>query len=243
MDAIDILGGMLGHKSSGSGMGAEILKDILGGKPAAKRAPAPSPRSAPSTPSGPVDIHDEARELEDLLNVAHKRHTGRATGPTQQVPQYQAPSRPRAEVGSGSVFPERQASQPSFEQRDPTRQNEQALVLIRAMVNAAKSDGQIGPGEQQEILENVGGRSRKAVDFLRKEFTKPLDVREFAWSVPLGMEQHVYAMSLTAIDLDTNPEAKYLRELAHGLRIPPHVCDQIHQRFGAPCIFQNAGKQ
>ncbi len=238
MDAIDILGGMLGHKSGGSGMGTKILKDILGGgsrsKPPAQASP--SPRSAPPTPSGPVDIHDEARELEDLLNVAHKRHTGRATGPTQQAPQYQAPSRPRAEVGSSSVFPERQPSQPSFDQRDPTRQNEQALVLIRAMINAAKSDGQIGSGEQQKILENVGGGSREAIDFLRKEFAKPLDVREFAWSVPLGMEQQVYTMSLTAIDLDANAEAKYLKELAHGLRIPPHVCDQIHQRFGAPCI-------
>ncbi len=71
---------------------------------------------------------------------------------------------------------------------------------------------------------------------LREEFAKPLDVREFAWSVPLGMEQQVDTMSLVAIDLDTRREAKYFLDLAHGLRIPADVREQIHQRLGAPSI-------
>jgi uncharacterized membrane protein YebE (DUF533 family) len=56
-------------------------------------------------------------------------------------------------------------------------------------------------------------------------------VREFAWSVPLGMEQKVYAMSLMAIDVDEQAEERYLDELAHGLRIPDDVCEQLQQRY------------
>ncbi len=112
--------------------------------------------------------------------------------------------------------------------------DERALVLVRAMVNAAKSDGQIDQSEQQSILERLGDTSREAIEFLRQEFAKPLDVREFAWSVPIGMEQQVYTLSLIAIDLDTSREASYLLELAHGLRIPDEVREQIHQRLGAP---------
>ena len=81
-------------------------------------------------------------------------------------------------------------------------QDERALILVRAMVNAAKSDGQLSQAEQQSILEHVGNTSRETIQFLRDEFSRPLDVRKFAWSVPLGMEQQVYTISLIAIDLD-----------------------------------------
>jgi len=104
------------------------------------------------------------------------------------------------------------------------------------MVNAAKSDGRVSQTEQQNILNRLESASREAIEFLREEFARPLDVRDFAWSVPLGMEHQVYAMSLAAIDLDTNPEAQYLSELAHGLQISPDDCSEIHQRLGAPAI-------
>jgi uncharacterized membrane protein YebE (DUF533 family) len=107
--------------------------------------------------------------------------------------------------------------------------------MIRAMVNAAKADGEITPDEQQTMLEQVG-KSQEAVDFLRREISRPLNVREFAWSVPLGMEQQVYTMSLIGMNLDTQAEADYLLELAHGLRIGPELRRQIHAHYGAPEI-------
>jgi uncharacterized membrane protein YebE (DUF533 family) len=122
---------------------------------------------------------------------------------------------------------------PEPETDESERQNEQALILVRAMVNAAKADGEISQAEQQSILGRLNNPSPEAIQFLREEFKKPLDVREFAWSVPVGMEQQVYTMSLIAIDLDTSHEQSYLRELAHGLRIPPEVCEQIQERMGA----------
>lgn len=235
MDAIDILGGLLGHKASRGGMGADILKDILGG---GLRPPSrPQPGSVSAKPSS-HDIQREAKDLEDLLSVANGRSGGRrSSGASTHTADTRAegsvPAWPQPKItprSSGHV------GQSSGTSGDVLSQNEQALVLVRAMVNAAKSDGQIDQSEQQKILERMGDASTQAIQFLRDEFARPLDVREFAWSVPIGMEQKVYTLSLIAIDLDTNREANYLSELAHGLRIPESVRDQIHQRLGAPQI-------
>ena len=106
------------------------------------------------------------------------------------------------------------------------------------MVNASKSDGQVSQAEQEEILKRIDHVTQTEIDFLRTEFAKPLDVREFAWSVPLGMEEQVYALSVIAIDLDENKEAHYLGDLAHGLRLQPKRCNEIHRQYGAPEIFQ-----
>lgn len=263
MDAIEILGGLLGRKAGGSGAGADILKDILmGGK-----RPGSQPRPAPqSRDSEPMDLEAQAKELEDLLNVANERKPGRSPSPQQpapqyqqpraqqpsqyeqptqyqqppqrqQPPQYQQPSRPGSSFPQSNPFPEQTDQNDDPFQQNSTDQNEQALVLVRAMVNASKCDGKISQEEQQSILQHVGDSSEETIQFLRNEFAQPLDVREFAWNVPIGMEQKVYTMSLIAMKLDTNPEANYLRELAHGLRLSPQVCNQIHQRHGAPNIF------
>jgi uncharacterized membrane protein YebE (DUF533 family) len=116
-------------------------------------------------------------------------------------------------------------------------QNDQALVLVRAMINAAKCDGEISQEEQNKILSQFQDVSQDVIQYLRQEFAKQLDVRDFAWSVPIGMEQQVYMISLTSIDLDRQTEAGYLRELAHGLRLSPTACNQIHQRLGIQSIF------
>ena len=65
----------------------------------------------------------------------------------------------------------------------------------------------------------------------------PLDVQGFARSVLRGMEQQVYAMSLMAIDLDTNPEAQYLHQVAQATGIEPGVANQIHEKLGAPTTY------
>jgi uncharacterized membrane protein YebE (DUF533 family) len=44
-------------------------------------------------------------------------------------------------------------------------------------------------------------------------------------------------ISLTSIELDRQNEVDYLRALAHGLRLGPTVCNQIHQRLGIQPIF------
>lgn len=120
---------------------------------------------------------------------------------------------------------------------EPEEANTKATLLIRAMINAAKSDGKFDEAEQNALLKKLGNVSQEEIDFIQSEFRKPLDVEAFAQEVPRGMEHQVYALSLSAIDLDTNSEAQYLAQLAQALRITPDEANQIHRQLGAPTIF------
>lgn len=253
MDAMDILGGLLGGGKSQSGgsqsggsLGGKILGELLkGGRrsaPAAReQAPPQSSGRGPSS-RRPTDLNQRASELEDLLGVAKDRYARPTQAPA--APQPAPRSMPQQAPTSSRQAPaSSQRGGFSFDDRTPVGRvdaldpNEEALVLIRAMIRAAKSDGRITPEEQQEIVGRINNPTQDAIDFLRQEFTLPADAREFAWSVPIGMEQKVYTISLAAIDLDTNSEATYLRELAHGLRLEPEFCNQLHTQYGAPTLY------
>lgn len=246
MDPIEILGSILGQKANGSGTGAEILKEIFGTgrrEEAPRSEPATATRSTPASRSRDLadeDIDRQARELEDLLNVAKERSaTPRPTGQRTPAPAPAAKaSKPAEKSGTAPTLRVDMPQDDAFE-----RQNQQALTLVRAMVNAAKCDGQISQAEQQAILNRLDNPPPEAIQFLREEFSKPFDVREFAWSVPVGMEQQVYSMSLIAIDVDSDREEKYLRELARGLRLTPEACEQIKERItGAGTRLANAAR-
>lgn len=221
MDLIEILGGMLRQKASKPGRGPDILKDIL------NRGRESSPDTSRNVDQ--TDIERSAKELEDMLNVSRDRVEAR---PTSQ-PRRSQPGPSRAPVDDGVAVDSpysrsREESSPS--NRAP--QNEQALILIRAMLNAAKADGRVSSGEQQAILKNFENASAETMQFLREELAKPLDVKAFASSVPFGMESQVYSMSLMAIEVDTNAEIAYLNDLAQCLRISEDVREQLHQRYG-----------
>lgn len=120
---------------------------------------------------------------------------------------------------------------------DSAQATDQATLIIRAMINAAKSDGSIDEAEQEKVVGKLGDVSRAEADFVRAEFRAPLDVNGFVRSIPRGMEQQIYAVSLMAIDLDSNKEAHYLDSLAKGLGINHSIANQIHEQLGAPTIY------
>lgn len=237
MDIIDILGGLLNQKagggsSKGSGKGPDILKDILTGGKRAEPEKRPSSGQSPPTAD---DLKKSAKELEDLLHVARNRDPARGGGQPQQQPSpRQMPQRTSVEpsLPVDSPYAPRSSGRPSFPQAGRPTQDEQALVLVRAMVNAAKADGEITADEQQNILKQFGNQP-DAIQFLRDELRRPLDVREFAWSVPIGLEHQVYAMSLMAIDADSQAESQYLDELAHGLRLSAEAREQLNRQYAS----------
>ncbi len=229
MDAIDILGSILGQKTSRAGKGTDILKDIF--TKSSRRQPE-SRSSRQSKPPSKRDLESQARELEDMLNVAKNRNTETRSRQPMAPPQSS-----RGDRWSGNRESESSAPTHASPSQSVSPDQEQAIVLVRAMINAAKSDGQIDETEQQKIIERLGNPTRANIEFLRSEFAKPLNLKEFVWSVPVGMEEQVYTVSLIAVDLDTSREAKYFMDLAQGLRIPADVREQIHQRMGAPSIY------
>lgn len=116
-------------------------------------------------------------------------------------------------------------------------QNGQAEIMLRGMINAAKSDGQIDEQEQQKILEHLGDVTQDELNFVRNEMAQPLDLEGFVRSVPSGMEQQVYAMSLLGIQLDSQAEAQYLDQLARAMGIEQADVNAIHAQIGVPALY------
>lgn len=116
-------------------------------------------------------------------------------------------------------------------------ENAQAELLLRAMINGAKADGTVDEAEQRKIVEHLDDVTEEEVNFVRNEMDQPLDVEAFIRSVPKGMEQQVYLMSLLGIDLDSKAEAQYLDQLAKGMGIAPDLANQIHTKLGVPNLY------
>lgn len=119
----------------------------------------------------------------------------------------------------------------------PAEANDQALLVIQAMVNAAKSDGHVDEAEQQKIVGKLGDVTPEELEFVKQALAEPLDTQGFIDSIPAGMGQDLYVVSLMAIDLDTNQEAQYLDQLAKGIGLEPEACNQIHEQMGIPKLY------
>jgi len=125
-------------------------------------------------------------------------------------------------------------------QQQPQQQlseEQQAILLIRAMCNAAKADGQIDKSEIQNIASRMGELDQAEAEFLQRELQAPLDIQGFCQSVPQDMKQNAYAFSLMGMKLDSQQEAQYLGAMAQGLGLQKDQANAIHAKLGAPQIF------
>ncbi len=117
-------------------------------------------------------------------------------------------------------------------------QEDLARILIQAMVNAAKSDGNIDQSEQQKIVAHLGDEvTEEERQFVIGEMQSPLDLDGFIKSVPRGSEMQVYMMSLLGIDLDSREEAVYLDKLRTGMGMSEEQANAIHQKLGVPTLY------
>ena len=124
--------------------------------------------------------------------------------------------------------------EPQDDSEEEALQNNAKLVL-RAMINAAKSDGQIGPDEMKRITEKLqeAGADQEARNFVLEEMGKPLDLDGIIRDVrDQEVGAQVYAASLLSIEVDTAAEQDYLRRLAAGLQLDPEAVARIHQILG-----------
>ena len=229
MDAIKLLGSLMGNKSLASGLGSQLLGGLLGGGQQQQQAPASSGLAGilGGMMGGGGGQQQSAGSgiLGSVLGSVMGGGGGAASGIAGLV---------GGMLGGGDDAQEAPAPQ----QAELQQANDQAVLMIRAMVNAAKSDGRVDQTEQENIISKLGSDVSEAeINFLKQEFAAPLDVAGFARSVPNGLEQQIYALSLTSIDLDTQNEAQYLGQLAQGLNIDANLCNQIHDQVGAPKIF------
>ena len=105
---------------------------------------------------------------------------------------------------------------------DPRGVDELSLLLARAMISAAKADGQIDTRESQAILNQINGLDLPADDkaFLFDEYSRPLDLEGLARDV--DSPEHaaeVYAASALMLQPPSPAERIYLDTLARSLEL------------------------
>lgn len=116
------------------------------------------------------------------------------------------------------------------------------MLLVRAMIAAAKADGEVDPDEPARIvarLKTVGAQDN-ALRFVEEELAKPVDLYSITAEVrDAATAAEVYAASLAAIQLDTEAERTYLDNLALRLGLDRDAVDGLHSRLGSDAARPN----
>ncbi len=107
-----------------------------------------------------------------------------------------------------------------------------SLVLLRAMISAAKADGHIDAAEQQKIFTRLdtADLDTEAKAFVIDEMRKPLNIDAVvadATSPERAVE--IYAASVLAIEADDPSEQAYLAMLAARLKLDPGLKATVEQ--------------
>jgi uncharacterized membrane protein YebE (DUF533 family) len=114
-----------------------------------------------------------------------------------------------------------------------------AMLALKAMISAAKADGQIDQRERERILGKLkdAGADDETRELVAKEAAAPLDLDGLVSEVPdQQTAAQVYAASLLAINVDSQAERAYLRDLSRKLGLNDQVVASLHQVLGAPNV-------
>lgn len=234
MDALQLLGSLLGNNATSSNVGNQILNQLAsslaGGGARRGGMPSGGPdlagmlgnlagggRAGGMAGGGP----DLAGLLGNLAMMALQSFGQRGAAAS-------SPS-PLAGLAGGLGF----AQPPGF---DAARANRQATTLVRAMINAAKADGIIDAQEQQKIVAKLADLGPQEAAFAREEIAKPLNF-DFIADVTPDMATQVYVLSLMAIEVDTTAEIQYLQQLAQRLGLDARTVDGIHGQLGLAPLY------
>jgi len=132
------------------------------------------------------------------------------------------------QVPLGLLEPQTEAEQQELEHHTE--------LVLKAMINAAKADGQIDEEEIQRIVGKLqeGGSDAEDQRYVLTQMQKPAETEKLI-SAAKGRPElaaQIYAASLMAIEVDTPAERAYLGKLASGLELTPEVAGRIEQMVG-----------
>lgn len=117
----------------------------------------------------------------------------------------------------------------------PEQEDEQeARLFLRAMIMATKADGKIDPEEKKRLLDKLDDTTDEEMAFVEEQLRAPVDPQALAADTPDERKAQVYLMSIIAIDIDSPPEKRYLRDLATALGLDTATVAAIHERLGVP---------
>jgi len=110
-------------------------------------------------------------------------------------------------------------------------------LIVRAMIAAAKADGVIDEQEKARILDKMGedGVTEAERQLVEEELQRPTDIAALVAEVPNQViAAEIYSASLLAINVNTEKEENYLRELARRLGLDAATVARLHELTGAP---------
>ncbi|PTA99070.1 MULTISPECIES: DUF533 domain-containing protein [unclassified Sulfitobacter] len=212
----DMLGGLMGGSSGASSVGLGGLLNQLGG----------GTGTSTSGSSGGL-----GGLLGGLAGAAGAGGLLSSLGGSSQ----KAPERPEADFGA--VLNSQFDSNPAPEITPSRDQEATAALMIAAMIQAAKSDGTFDESEREKLLNHLGDVDADEAAFVQGQMEAPVDVDALVAQTPDGMGPQIYAMSLLAIDLDTQEEAQYLHKLASAYGMQPAAVNEIHAQMGVPSLY------
>lgn len=222
-------------KTAQSGGLGDLLEQFTGAAtPAAKDASPGAGRSGSPSGGGLDEIIGQLSKggLGDLLGqiagTIVKSNETAAPGKVQQA---------GPQKGFGELLNEALQKAGEPEAKPTPNQEAMAALMLRAMIQAAKADGEIDAGEKKKLLEKLQDANDTEMAFVQRELAAPVSVEGLVRQVPKGLEGQVYAMSVLAIALDNKNEAQYLHQLAQGLGISPAQVNQMHAQLGVTALY------
>ena len=111
----------------------------------------------------------------------------------------------------------------------------QAAVVLRGMINAAKADGAIDQAELEKIVGRMKeiGTDDDTQRWVMDELGRPADFDRLVNEIPNeAVAAQVYLASLFAIEVDTEAEINYLRQLAQRTGLDNGIVQQLHEMVG-----------
>jgi uncharacterized membrane protein YebE (DUF533 family) len=213
------LGGLGGSPAGSSGNLFGGLASLFGGGSAKPASPGFGSRSGSSGGAGLALIGG-------LAYAAWRAYSNSSSATAAPAPSPQRVAPPAAMAPP----PNNEFATP----QDAAGQHALGTLLVRAMISAAKADGQIDAQETQRIFGEMNTQhlSQAEKAFLMEEIGKPVDVDALVNQVRTPQDAiQVYAASAMAIDAQTPQDAQYLQTLAQKLRLDGALVSQIHQQL------------
>lgn len=250
------------HAVNNGGLGSlgDQLRDVLsGGQTRQSAADGRGPAAAPVGQGGGGGVQDMLDKAKDLLAKRDKRMVGGigaalgvllgggikggiggALMAVLGTAAYDA-------LNKGKTIQEKMANQREQDlpvgMRPPETVEEaetlesRAILALKAMLSAAKADGQIDQRERERILNKLedAGADDETRRFVTEEAAAPLDIDALVRAVPdQQTAAQVYAASLLAINVDTPAEKAYLRDLSAKLGLSDQAVASLHGVLGVP---------
>jgi uncharacterized membrane protein YebE (DUF533 family) len=125
------------------------------------------------------------------------------------------------QAGQTATLP-KQSAETAFLPQNPVQRNETSLMILSAMIAAAKFDGHIDAAEQEKIFAKLDEEQLPAEEkaFLMDQFRRPLSIPDLAALAKSPKQAaEIYTASVLAIQPDVPTEITYLNNLSSALNL------------------------